>query len=58
MRTLTLRTKDIGRGSLILVNHSYPIQYETAKENLMAVCPDYPSVFLERKAVKNFHIFY
>lgn len=51
MRTLTLRTNDIGRGSLILVNPSHPIRYETAKENLMTVCPHYPSVFLERQAV-------
>ncbi|MCX7748071.1 MAG: D-alanyl-D-alanine carboxypeptidase family protein [Clostridia bacterium] len=51
MRALTLHTNNIGRGGLILVNPSHPIRYETAKENLMALCPDYPSVFLERQAV-------
>ena len=51
MRTLTLRRNDIGRGSLILVNPSHPKRCEAVKENLMAVCPDYPGVFLERQAV-------
>jgi zinc D-Ala-D-Ala dipeptidase/carboxypeptidase len=51
MRTLTLRMNDIGRGSLILVNSSHPIRYETAKENLIAVCPNYPNIYLERQTV-------
>ncbi len=51
MRTLTLHSNDIGRGSLILVNPSHPKRCEGEKENLRVVCPGYPGILLERQAV-------
>ncbi len=52
MKTLTLVSGDIGRGSLILVNASHPIRCETAMENLTVFCSDHPNLYLERQTAR------
>lgn len=50
MKTLALHADAIGRGSLILVNSTHPMRCEPASEDLIAVRPDFPHIFLDRRA--------
>lgn len=49
MRTVTLNKEDIGKGSLILVNHVYPIKHNT-DNHLTTVDGRYTDIRLEMKA--------
>lgn len=48
MKTLTLNAKDIGKGSLILVNPSHPVRNAPGKETLVPAHPGYRDVLLEQ----------
>ena len=49
MKTLILNRQDIGRGDLILVNPSNPINYELEDDRLTSVRVDFPNISLKDK---------
>lgn len=51
MKTLILNRQDIGRGDLILVNPSNPINYELKDDRLTSVRADFPNISLKDKVV-------
>ncbi|MFA7147672.1 MAG: D-alanyl-D-alanine carboxypeptidase family protein [Syntrophomonadaceae bacterium] len=52
MKALTLESKDIGKGNLILVNPSHPVRNAPGKETLVPIHPGYRDVLLEQQTAK------
>lgn len=52
MKIVVLDTKDIGKGSLILVNSLNPMRQEIISDSLTFVNPSYPKIAIERQTLR------